>query len=893
MEQRMVLFKWMQRWGLNVYMYGPKDDLKHRLLWRETYSAEESAQLKALVLGAQECGVEFVYAISPGQDITFSSSCDLALLKQKLRQVKELGCMAFAILFDDIDHAMCPTDKETFSSFAHAQTSVANEIYRYLGEPAVFLFCPTEYCSSLCCPSLSKSYYLKVIGDELHPGIGIMWTGTTVISKEITPESVEEVQDVIKRQPLIWDNLHANDYAQRRVFLGPYKGRPSNLVSKLQGMLLNPNCELEANYIPIHTLATWYRCGLGVAGTGVEGREKGTESCQAYCPSEALNLALTDWVKEVNRPLYPSRQLLKEEMDGQLGRKPSNALTQNGNVEPRTRKSGTCITDPLLQCSPLKEAELGKARDISPSFGEGPETSVGHRSVTEFGQEAESENTERSRPRDSGNDGPPPAPEKQGAGSAGTGCLDCPKPLSGPPEGSEGLGVAEQAGAEGRPEQDEGGGRVSALGRTPFLAGALTLADLRLMVDLFHLPYEHGEGTASLLQEFHWLKANSDFVSANTKMELKKAEEWRARACAFQLACDRIIQLYRQFMSSSNRAIVYDLYPYLWDIRNTLLVTKAFVMWLDGRIERDTYSFNSWMNCFQWCRTGSAPIVLGVAGETWIYKGGLAGEFQMMLPVTSSSDLFNHPPPLFPSVKPYTIRPFVQEDKKALYSMCWERHNAKSQEKDRVDVYPDLTGDRFLGHFLTLSPDYCFVLQDEEELCGCALGALEIRSFLKGCEAAWFPAMQEKYSKPTALNNLTPTQELLMFFHNEKPSYPESLLYHFPSLIQLSVNPLMQDSSEARNLVICLMTALKANETYLFNILPWSLFPQSCHALGDKARPVLPCLLLGAAFPLSFISNPQSNFYKNRFLIVGGSNKAKIHHQSLIALSGLIERQHL
>lgn len=31
----------MQRWGLNTYLYGPKDDLKHRLLWREVYSTEE------------------------------------------------------------------------------------------------------------------------------------------------------------------------------------------------------------------------------------------------------------------------------------------------------------------------------------------------------------------------------------------------------------------------------------------------------------------------------------------------------------------------------------------------------------------------------------------------------------------------------------------------------------------------------------------------------------------------------------------------------------------------------------------------------------------------------------------------------------------------------------
>ena len=33
-------------------------------------------------------------------------------------------------------------------------------------------------------------------------------------------------------------------------------------------------------------------------------------------------------------------------------------------------------------------------------------------------------------------------------------------------------------------------------------------------------------------------------------------------------------------MNSVNRAVLYDLYPYVWDLRNTLLVAKAFISWL-------------------------------------------------------------------------------------------------------------------------------------------------------------------------------------------------------------------------------------------------------------------------------------------------------------------------
>ncbi|KAL0180539.1 hypothetical protein M9458_022945, partial [Cirrhinus mrigala] len=90
-----------------------------------------------------EHNVEFIYAISPGLDITFSNPKEVAALKRKLSQVCGFGCRSFALLFDDIETEMCPADKEAFSSFAEAQVSVTNEVFLHLEEPHTFLFCPT------------------------------------------------------------------------------------------------------------------------------------------------------------------------------------------------------------------------------------------------------------------------------------------------------------------------------------------------------------------------------------------------------------------------------------------------------------------------------------------------------------------------------------------------------------------------------------------------------------------------------------------------------------------------------------------------------------------------------------------------------------------------------
>ncbi|MEQ2217607.1 hypothetical protein XENOCAPTIV_016435, partial [Xenoophorus captivus] len=122
---------WWKKWGLNTYLYAPKDDYKHRI-------PDSFSRKKQIVIF-----VEFIYAISPGLDITFSNPKEVASLKRKLDQVRQFGCRSFSLLFDDIEREMCPADKEAFSSFAHAQVAITNEVYQHLGDAKTFLFCPT------------------------------------------------------------------------------------------------------------------------------------------------------------------------------------------------------------------------------------------------------------------------------------------------------------------------------------------------------------------------------------------------------------------------------------------------------------------------------------------------------------------------------------------------------------------------------------------------------------------------------------------------------------------------------------------------------------------------------------------------------------------------------
>lgn len=49
MRLRMLTFHREQQWGLNTYLYAPKDDYKHRMYWRDLYTAEEAGVFQTVL----------------------------------------------------------------------------------------------------------------------------------------------------------------------------------------------------------------------------------------------------------------------------------------------------------------------------------------------------------------------------------------------------------------------------------------------------------------------------------------------------------------------------------------------------------------------------------------------------------------------------------------------------------------------------------------------------------------------------------------------------------------------------------------------------------------------------------------------------------------------------
>ncbi len=295
--ERLQLFEWMSVWGLNTYLYAPKDDLKHRAVWRELYTGDEASGMRELIAACDLRGIGFIYALAPGLDVSYSSESDLDFLRARLDQMMRLGCRSFALLFDDIPDRMEPADLALWGSLASAQAGVVNRLARWAWErlpEASFSFCPSPYCGRMAARQLGGEGYLGVIGRELLPAIDVFWTGPEIISREITVAHIREVAGKLCRKPVIWDNLHANDYDGRRFFCGPYSGRPLELRGEVRGLLANPNCEFWLNPVPLRTLGGYAR-----AGEGWDERKEylaAMEEWRKTLVTPGLDIAPEDWI---------------------------------------------------------------------------------------------------------------------------------------------------------------------------------------------------------------------------------------------------------------------------------------------------------------------------------------------------------------------------------------------------------------------------------------------------------------------------------------------------------------------------------------------------------------------------------------------------------------------
>ena len=233
-EDRSFLLKTLSKLSMDFYIYGPKEDPFHRSDWSTPYPDDTLIKFQSFRQEASKLGVRPYFALSPGLPSGKNKQAEHKALKEKIKQLVNVGFDDFAIFFDDLD-------SERNGNLGKRHGEILNAVQEILNvnKEDSLIFCPTVYCDSFAKGPLSDSDYLKVLSKEIPENVPMLWTGKEVVSKTISDIDILAVKEVISNPIIIWDNYYANDYCPTNFFIGPHEGRNLSEESVI-GLGINP-----------------------------------------------------------------------------------------------------------------------------------------------------------------------------------------------------------------------------------------------------------------------------------------------------------------------------------------------------------------------------------------------------------------------------------------------------------------------------------------------------------------------------------------------------------------------------------------------------------------------------------------------------------------------------
>ncbi len=246
-QERMGIARKLHGIGATHYFYAPKEDPFHRQEWRKPYPAAWLKEFGAFASASKRLKTEVVPGLAPGLSFRYQSREDFEALVRKFQSFLALGCEEVALLMDDIPAVLPAADAEAFHSLGEAHGFLLQQLWKRLsgegkkGGLRRLWFCPTVYCDAFAQRGdVNRDVYLRDLARALPPEVEVMWTGPAIISKRLAPADLKDVNRVLGRRTVLWDNLYANDYCPGKVFLGPLAGRPASLRAAAAGLLINP-----------------------------------------------------------------------------------------------------------------------------------------------------------------------------------------------------------------------------------------------------------------------------------------------------------------------------------------------------------------------------------------------------------------------------------------------------------------------------------------------------------------------------------------------------------------------------------------------------------------------------------------------------------------------------
>jgi len=231
-EDRRALLRTLESNAMSAWWYAPKDDARHRLHWREPYDARWRRDFRTFAQSARQHRVALLAGMAPGLDFRFAdlpSGPDFARLLDKSRTLLDDGATVPTLLLDDIEADFAGRAGD-FASEGVAHATLANELGAALGHALVVV--PRIYANEL---HARAPDYLPDLVRTLAPEHALALCGNDVVAATVHDDDCRRHLGTSEHRIVVWDNLYANDYCPRRLFVGPWTGRDT-----LADVMINP-----------------------------------------------------------------------------------------------------------------------------------------------------------------------------------------------------------------------------------------------------------------------------------------------------------------------------------------------------------------------------------------------------------------------------------------------------------------------------------------------------------------------------------------------------------------------------------------------------------------------------------------------------------------------------
>ena len=242
-EERGRIVERLGHLSMNAYLLAPKEDPCHRLEWRRDWDKPWWEGFGAFAGNAARLGVTVLAGLAPGIDFDYASlgkapvGGDAEILLGKAGALAGAGAGGLCLLLDDIE----PATKDRvrpFDNEGEAHAALASLLAEKLDKPVSVV--PRVYADEVVD---GAGGYLDAFAGGLDGQVAVFTCGNRIVPPAVELAEAGIVRAGIPRERLVlWDNLYANDYCPRRLFLGPWRGREG-----VGSAMLNPTGMVETD----------------------------------------------------------------------------------------------------------------------------------------------------------------------------------------------------------------------------------------------------------------------------------------------------------------------------------------------------------------------------------------------------------------------------------------------------------------------------------------------------------------------------------------------------------------------------------------------------------------------------------------------------------------------